>query len=143
MPVLNDKSTEAEINYAAYKKSLAETLQDCTENRAKLYRLTYTSADTELVLNFTTLLKAKTRFFTINPIEWAHLLLVDGGEHEEAGGGYMIATSYHGMPSLKMLPHDAEAAEALSTTPIVIRFYGTDNQGNQKVRVAIECVLKQ
>jgi hypothetical protein len=56
IPEITDNSTAAEINFATYKKNLAGTLRSCKNNSARLYRLTYTKADTELELNFSNLL---------------------------------------------------------------------------------------
>ena len=139
VPTVTGESSEQEINYAKYKKNLSETLEDCKSNKISLYRLTYKKSDTELKLNFTSLLKGKAKFYSVNPWNLHNLVTIDAGIYEEVGGAYFIETSYPGTPQVKMNHTDETAAEELSVTPLVIRFLDQ----NFKPLVAIECVLAE
>ena len=142
IPVVTEESTQAERDLKKYKTSLSTTLRECKQHDAPLYRLTYTKADTELVLNFTDRLKTVASMFTVNPYQAANVILVDGKTMEDDGGQlvpYGSTKAYNGKPAIKMLSFSSLEPETLRTEPIKVLFHGSDS----KILLAIECVLNE
>ena len=142
VPTITSESTQAEKNLAAYKKSLTTTLKECKQNEAPLYRLTYTKANTELTLNLTKRLANVAKTFTVNPYRAQGVITVDGNTMEDDGGHlipYGSTKPYNGKPAIKMLTFSSLDAELVSTEPIKILFYDSEN----KILLAIECLLNE
>ena len=142
IPVVTEESTQAEMDLKKYKTSLSTTLRECKQHDAPRYRLTYTKADTELVLNFADRLKTVASMFTVNPYKAANVIMVDGKTMEDDGGQlvpYGSTKAYNGKPAIKMLSFSSLEPEMLRTEPIKVLFYGTDS----KILLAIECVLNE
>ena len=142
VPEITDKSTVAEINFATYKKNLAGTLRSCKNNNARLYRLTYTKADTELVLNFSNFLKGKAKIFTVNPHLVQEQITVDGNKMDDVGGQLVdpdTNRAYAGMPKIKMMSLASITSDELDTLPIVILFHDSSDA----IVLAVECILNE
>ena len=142
IPEITDNSTAAEINFATYKKNLAGTLRSCKNNSARLYRLTYTKADTELELNFSNFLKAKAKIFTVNPHLVQEYITVDGKIMDEVGGQLVDPDTnrpYAGSPKIKMMSMSSVTSDELDTLPIVILFHDSSDA----IILAVECILNE
>ena len=142
VPKITDQSTVAEINHATYKKNLSNTLRSCKNNQARLYRLTYTKADTELSFDFSHFLRGKVKIFTVNPHIVQGYITVDGNTMDEVGGHLVDPDTnrpYNGKPRIKMMSLSSITSDDLDVFPIVILFHDSSDA----IILAIECVLNE